>query len=123
LKKAFTLIEVMVSTLIVFLVIFAVMNSISNVKYLLNIFSSHKKFELISSIAFLEEKKSKNLYEKVLDFNIKNDEIIHTLKKYSINIEKKPIYSMLYKNKKITIYKIKAYDKTHSNFIYSIGVK
>jgi len=96
LKKAFTLIEVTVATVLVFLVTFAVLNSISNIRHLFKVFDSHKKFELISSIAFLQPNKSKNLYEKLIEFNITNDKIIHTLKKYSINLEKEIDYSNEY---------------------------
>jgi predicted regulator of amino acid metabolism with ACT domain len=127
LKKAFTLIEVMVSTFILFIVVFAVMNSISNTHHLFKIFESHKQFNLVSSVAFLENKKAVNLYEKLVDFNIKNDEIIHSLKKYNIYLNKKIDYENDYNfsNFHFTeiIYKVKAYDKHHSSYVYELGVK
>jgi len=127
LKKAFTLIEVMVATVLVFLVTFAILNSISNIRGLFRVFDSHKKFELISSIAFLQPNESKNLYEKLIEFNITNDKIIHTLKKYSIDLEKEIDYSNEYNisNMKIkeVIYKLKAYDKYNSSIVYEIGIQ
>jgi len=127
LKRAFTLIEVMVAAVLVFLVTFAVLNSISNIRHLFKVFDSHKEFELISSIAFLQPDKSKNLYEKLIEFNITNDKIIHTLKKYSINLEKEIDYSNEYNisNMKIkeVIYKLKAYDKYNSSIVYEIGIQ
>ena len=126
-KKAFTLIEVMVATVLVFLVTFAILNSISNIRGLFRVFDSHKKFELISSISFLQPNKSKNLYEKLIEFNITNDKIIHTLKKYSIDLEKEIDYSNEYNisNMKIkeVIYKLKAYDKYNSSIVYEIGIQ
>jgi len=127
LKKAFTLIEVMVATVLVFLVTFAILNSISNIRGLFRVFDSHKKFELISSISFLQPNKSKNLYEKLIEFNITNDKIIHTLKKYSIDLEKEIDYSNEYNisNMKIkeVIYKLKSYDKYNSSIVYEIGIQ
>jgi len=127
LKKAFTLIEVMVATVLVFLVTFAVLNSISNIRHLFKVFDSHKSFELISSVAFLQPNRSKNLYEKLIEFNITNDKIIHTLKKYSINLEKEIDYSNEYNisNVKIKeiIYKLKAYNKYNSSIVYEIGIQ
>ena len=126
-KKAFTLIEVMVATIIVFLVTFAVLDSISNTRKLFKILSSHKQFNLISSIAFLQQNKNKNLYEKLIGFNITNDKIIHILKKYSINLEKEFDYSNEYNVSNIKIkemiYKTKAYNKYNSSTIYEIGIK
>lgn len=126
-KKAFTLIEVMIAVMIVFVVVSAVMSVISNNKRLIEIFVENKNFALKSSVAFVENKDVKNNYERLIDFNITNDKIIHILKKDNIKLEKtedtRQEFNFTKFNFTEIITKLKAYDKTHSVIIYSIGIQ
>jgi prepilin-type N-terminal cleavage/methylation domain-containing protein len=127
LKKAFTLIEVMVATMIVFVVVNVVMNIVSNNKKLINLFLENKNFALKASVAFIENKDVKNNYERLIDFNIKNDKIIHILKKDEIKLDvtedTREEYNFSNFNFVKIINQLKAYDKTHSTIIYSIGIQ
>ena len=122
-KKSFTLIEVLVATLIFFIVTIAIFNSISNSKFLFQKIDEYKKFSLASSVIFVEKKNGKNLYEDLLDFNITNDKIIHTLKKYEIKFTRTNDLSKEMNKTKIFINRLKAYDKYNSTYIYSLGLK
>ena len=122
-KKSFTLIEVLIATLIFFLVTMAVFDAISNSKFLLKKIDEHKNFSLASSVVFVEKKDRKNLYEDLIEFNITNDKIIHTLKKYEIKLQILNDVSEDMNGTKIFINKLKAYDKYHSSYIYSLGFK
>jgi len=125
LKRAFTLIEILVATLIFFLVTMAVFNIIANYKFLFQKIDKYKNFSLLSSIVFIEKKKGNNLYEDLIDFNISNDTIIHYLKKYKIKL--KTINDVSYEinstNRVFFINKEKSYDKYNSTYIYSLGLK
>jgi len=126
LKKAFTLIEVMVATVIVFIAISAIMNVVSNNKKLIQIFLNNKFFALKASVAFVEDKDVKNNYDRLIDFHITNDKIIHILKKDKINLDKEEDYQKEYNFSnalQIIMTKLKAYDTTHSVSIYSIGIR
>jgi len=127
LKKAFTLIEVMVAVMIVFVVVSAILNVINNNKKLIQIFIENKNFALKASVAFIENKDVKNNYEKLIDFNITNDKIIHILKNDSIELireeDSREEYNFSNINFTKVIEKLKAYDKTHSTTIYSIGIR
>jgi prepilin-type N-terminal cleavage/methylation domain-containing protein len=127
LKKAFTLIEVMVAVMIVFIVVSVAMNIISNNKKFIEIFIDNKNFALKASVAFLENKDAKNNYEKLIDFNITNDKIIHILKKDEIKVDTiedtKEEYNLTKFNFTKVVNKLKAYDKIHSVIIYSIGIQ
>jgi prepilin-type N-terminal cleavage/methylation domain-containing protein len=127
LKKAFTLIEVMIAVMIVFVVVNVAMNIVGNNKKFIEMFIENKNFALKASVAFLEKKDVKNNYERLIDFNIKNDKIIHTLKKDEIKLDiiedTKEEYNLTKFNFTKIINKLKAYDKTHSCIIYSIGIQ
>jgi Tfp pilus assembly protein PilE len=127
LKKAFTLIEVMVAVMIVFVVVSVAINIVSNNKKLIQMFIENKNFALKASVAFIENKDVKNNYERVIDFNIKNDKIIHILKNDEIKLETiedtRQEYNFTKFNFTEVINRLKAYDKTHSVVIYSIGIQ
>jgi len=123
LKNSFTLIEVLIATLIFFLVTIAVFDTISNSKFLFQKINEYKKFSLVSSVVFVEKKNRKNLYEELIDFNITNGKIIHTLKKYKIKLTKINDLSEDINGTKFFINKLKAYDKYHSTYVYSLGFK
>ena len=55
-KKAFTLIEVLISVFIVFLVVTAIYNFFSNTRFLIQKMEEVKKFNQVSSIMFIEKK-------------------------------------------------------------------
>jgi len=127
LKKAFTLIEVMIAVIIVFITVDAVMNVVGNNKHLIQILLENKNFALKSSVAFFGKKNMKNNYERLIDFNITNDKIIHVLKKDEIKVERdqdlKQDYNFSNSAISEVIDRLKAYDKTHSTTIYSIGIQ
>ena len=125
-KKAFTLIEVMVSVMIFFIVVSAIMNIIKNNKQLIDLSINRKEFALKASVAFLNPD-YKNNEERIKNFKIDNEDIIKNLKKDVIKVEKKEIFSKEYnistfKIKEI-INQIKAYNKQHSTIIYSLDIK
>jgi Tfp pilus assembly protein PilE len=127
LKKAFTLIEVMVAVIIVFVVVSVAMNIVTNNKKLIQLFLDNRNFALKSSVAFLENKDVKNNYERLIDFNITNDKIIHALKKDEIKLDTiedtREDFNLTNFNFTEIINKLKAYDNTHSTIIYSIGIQ
>jgi len=86
-KKGFTLIEVMIATVIVLIASFAILSMSSNSKYLFNLITQNNDFTLKASVVAIEQKKG-NLYENLKNFNITNDYIIHILKKYKFHFKK-----------------------------------
>lgn len=124
-KKAFTLIEIMISVVMIFIIMGVVLEVTSNTKHLFLINKDYNAFVYKSTIAVFG--KGKNLYEKLKDFNIRNDKIIHTLKHDKINVKKELDYSMNEninnQNINISINKIKVYDKHHQTVYYSVDIK
>jgi Na+-transporting NADH:ubiquinone oxidoreductase subunit NqrC len=127
LRKSFTLIEILIAVTLFFIVVESVLNVVSVHKKLIYLFEKNKDFALKASIAFIENKNVKNNYERVIEFNIKNDNIIYILKKDKIKIEKikdtQQEYNFSNMHFNETIEKLKAYNKYNSLIIYSIGVK
>jgi Tfp pilus assembly major pilin PilA len=127
LKKAFTLIEVMVAVMIVFIVIGIAMNIVGTNKKLIELLMENRLFALKASVVFIENKDVKNNYERLVDFNLTNDKIIRVLKKDEIKLERvedtRQEYNLTKFNFTEIINKLKAYDKTRSTIIYSIGIK
>ena len=125
-KKAFTLIEVMIAVFIFFVVVVSIMNIVSNNKHLINLLLENREFALKSSVAFLNPD-TKNNYDRVREFNIKNPKVIDILKKDNIEVETIEDLTQEFNesnfNIKEVINKLKAYDKTHSTIIYSIGIQ
>ena len=125
-KKAFTLIEVMIAVFIFFVVVISVMNIVSNNRHLINLLLENKNFSLKASVAFLNPN-TKNNYDRVRDFRITNPKVIDILKKDNIEVEKiadlTQDFNVSGTNIKEVINKLKAYDKTHSAIIYSIGIQ
>ena len=120
-KKSFTLIEVMIAVTIIFMVISVVLDISSNIKHLFNISKKNFYFELKSSVTAIEDKNSKNIYEKVTEFNISNDMIIKILKqdKQDKKIVSKTIHNII----DIEINKIKIYNDKHSINLYGVKIK
>ena len=84
--KAFTLIEVMISVIILFISASVFLEITANTKHLVNLYIK-KKNKVLKSSVVLEQKVTKNAYEALIGFNIDNDEIIKNLKKDKINIK------------------------------------
>ncbi|GAB6075065.1 type II secretion system protein [Nautilia lithotrophica] len=124
-KKAFTLIEIMISVVIVFIIMGVVLEVTSNVKHLFLINKDYNTFVYKSSVAIFGN--GKNIYEKVKDFDIRNDKIIHVLKRDKINVKKELDYSMNEninnKNVNVSINKIKVYNNNHQVIYYSVDIK
>jgi len=123
-KKSFTLIEVLIATILVFITSITVLSSIGNTKKLIQMIQNNKIFYLKASLITNEyNKNGQNLYEYVNDFNIDNDIIIKNLKstKYEYNL-KTIKYISLPKYKEV-ISKLEIYDKYHSLVIYKLDIK
>jgi len=123
-KKGFTLIEVMVATMIVMIATFSIISLSSNSKYLFNLISKNNNFTLKATI-LANNRESLNLYEDLIDFNITNDEIIKTLKKEKLKFEviedsneELKEFSLRKEIKKIIIY-----NKTNQVSIYEVNIK
>jgi len=120
LKKSFTLIEVLIASMVVFIVVFAILSISSNIKFMIKNISDMNMFNLKSSVALIEQKNVKNLYEQLSDFNISDDDIIKVLKQEKITLKK---IKQNTTEKTLTITKIKVYNKNYSNTAVEIGIK
>jgi len=85
--KSFTLLEVIIAVLILFISASIFLEIVGNTRYLVNLYTTYKEKILKSSIV-LQNQNTKNAYESLIDFKIDNDEIIHYLKKQTIHIKK-----------------------------------
>ena len=125
-KKGFTLIEVIIAVFIFFIVVVSVMNIVDNNRHLINLLLENRNFALKSSVAFLNPN-GKNNYDRVVEFNITNSKVIDILKKDNIEVEKKEDLTQELNisglNIKEVINQLKAYNKTNSVIIYSIGIQ
>jgi len=128
LRKSFTLVEVLIATMIVFIVVGVMIDVSSNSKKLFYLTKEAEDFNLKSSVAIIEQKEVKNLYEQLIDFNITDDEIIENLKKEKMLVDmeedlRKDFNITENKNISIIIKKIKAYNTEFSNTAYEIEVQ
>ena len=125
-RKGFTLIEVMISVFIFFVVVVSVMNVVENNKHLISLLVENKEFSLKSTVAFLNPD-TKNNYDRVRDFNIKNGKVIDILKNDDIEVETSEDFSQDFNltgvSIKEVVKRLKAYDKQHSLTIYSVGIQ
>ena len=119
--KAFTLIEVIVSVMILLIATAVFFGFTQNSYRLYSLFEKRMDFELKSSIVLTEEKGG-NLKEILKSFNIRNDKILHALNK-KIELEKKIDLKEDFNGTNIIIYRLKAYNSTNSARVYSIGIK
>lgn len=127
-KKSFTLIEVLIATLIFFVVVGALLSVASDTKHLISLLHDTKNFNIKSSIVAIEQKNVKNLYEQLYDFNITNDKIIKTLKNEKIVFEKtidsaQEINISQSLNFLEIINRLKIYDSEFANISYEIELK
>lgn len=120
-KKGFTLIEIMVAVVIVLVATFSVLNLSSNSKHLFEIVEKNSLFSLKASIV-ANEQNSSNLYENLIDFNITNDEIIHSLKKEKLNILIQS-HTEKFENLELETKKMKIYNKTNQLNLYEVNIK
>jgi len=121
LRRSFTLVEVLVASLIFFIVVNSIFNIYANSRFLMQRIDDVKRFTLFSSIMFIEQK-GKNAYESLIDFNIENDKIIKDLKQYKLNIEKESLGLDDDNESQFGINKIKVYDENFSTFAYEIDI-
>ena len=126
-KRAFTLIEVVIAVYIAVIAVYALYSVYGNLKHMFVISDKKKEFALYSSVVPVEGRSSGNLYEALREFNITNDEIIRTLKKVSLKTEKKEIFSRKINIDNLniigTINSIKVYNSTNSVYYYNFGLK
>lgn len=119
-KKAFTLVEVLIASMIVFIAVFALLNLCSNMKFMIGSLTDMNIFNLKSSVALIEQKNVKTLYEQLSDFNITDDEIIHDLKREKIYLKKTKQKTVA---NSLIITFIKAYNKYYSNTAVQMRMK
>ena len=81
--KAFTLLEVLIAVMILFISVSIFLGVVSDTRNLTKIYINSKEKILKSSIV-LEDKNAKNAYEMLIDFHIDNDKIIHFLKNETV---------------------------------------
>ncbi len=79
----------MIAVMIFFVVVGALLNLSSNSKHLLQLSQQLNRFKIESSVPLIEAKKTRNLYEQLIEFNITNDKIINALKHRHVKIETK----------------------------------
>jgi len=123
-KRGFTLIEIMVAVVIVMIATFSVLNLSANSKHLFNLITKNNDFSLKASV-LVNERNSSNLYDNLVDFNITNDNIIHTLKTEKLNIKITQDSKEELKEFSLSkeIMKIKVYNKTNQLTVYEVNIK
>ena len=116
----------MIAVFIFFVVVVSTMNIVSNNRHLISLLAGNEKFALKASVAFLNPD-TKNNYDRLRDFNITNSKVIDILKKDNIEVQNTQDllqdFNVSGFNIKEVINQLKAYDKKHSNIIYSIGLQ
>jgi len=118
--RAFTLIEVLVSVIIIVMASAAFFEITQNSYRLYELFEKKKEFDLKATIPLIEEKGGS--LKEIIPFDIKNDKILKALDE-DIEFEKKVDLKTEFNDTRITLYRLKAYNKTHSKEIYSAEVK
>ena len=126
-RDGFTLVEVMVAVMLFFVVSLVAFNISSNVKRLFLNLKEKERFVIFSSVVFVEQKDTKNLYEQLSDFKISNDRIIKVLKSKELKLQKSMEYNNDINssgfNAALTLYKLKVYDKNFANYAYEVELK
>jgi prepilin-type N-terminal cleavage/methylation domain-containing protein len=118
--RGFTLIEVLISVIIIVLASAAFFEITQNSYKLYEMFEGKKEFDLKASIPLIEEKGG--ILKEIIDFDIKNDEILKALK-VKVDFDKKVDFRRDFNNTDIVLYRLKAFNKTHSKIIYSLEIK
>jgi len=119
--RAFTLIEVLVSVMILFIAAGAFFSVTSNSMHLYDLFEKKKDFELYSTVPLTEEKGGK-IKEILRDFKIKDDFVLENLN-YEINFKKSVDLKEDFNGTSVILYRLKAFDRENMSKIYSIGIK
>ena len=83
-KRSFTLLEVLIATIILLVSATIFFEVTSNTKHLVNLYIKNKEKFLTSSIV-LENTNAKNAYETLIGFQIDNDKIIKYLKTQKVD--------------------------------------
>jgi len=123
-KKSFTLIEVLIATILVLISSIAILSTISNTKQLTEIIKKNKSFYLKASIIVNESKKNRtNLYEYLDDFKIDNDSIIKHLKKTNFKYKITNSKNSFFSNYQKSTIKMDIYNKHHSLLVYKLEIK
>jgi len=120
--RAFTLVEVLISIIILFIAVNVSIDLTTNTYNLFSKLDERNNFLLSSSLVFCE-KRGGRLDEVVRDFDIKNDEILKILRNKKIEFKKRIDLKTEIEKNKITIFKLNAYNKNHLAFVYSIEIK
>jgi hypothetical protein len=115
----------MVSVAIIFVIMNIVLKVTSDTKHLFLLSRDYNAFVYKSSAAVFGN--GKNVYERVKDFDIRNDKIIHFLKNEKFNVKKEIEFSenenINSKNIQVVMNKIKVYNKAHLVQYYSVEIK
>jgi prepilin-type N-terminal cleavage/methylation domain-containing protein len=119
--KGFTLIEVLVSVIIVSLAAAVFFQLSSNAYRLYNLFEKQKNFTLASSLVFVENRGGV-LDEVMRNWHIKNDNILDVLKNKKINLQKTVDYKTEFNGINFMILKLKAYNKNNGCYVYSAKI-
>ena len=120
--RAFTLIEVLIAVIILFLAAGAFLSLGSNSYRLFELYKKRNDFLLSSSLVFTENRGGR-LDEVVRDFDIKDDKVLRLLRSKKIELKSEIDLKTEFENKKITVKKLKAFDKENMAKIYGVEVR
>ncbi|QCI27418.1 type IV pilus modification PilV family protein [Caminibacter pacificus] len=120
--RAFTLIEVLISVMILFFAAAVFLNLSSDSFSLYEKFKKRNDFLLDSSLVFCE-KRGGRLDEVVRDFNITDDFTLDILKRKKINFEKRIDLKTQIENKNIQINRLVSFDKENRAEVFGVEVK
>ncbi len=118
--RAFTLIEVLVSVIIIVMASAAFFEITQNSYRFYELFEKKKGFDLKATVPLIEEKGGS--LKEIIPFDIKNDKILKALDE-EIKLEKRVDLKTEFNNTNIILYRLKAYNKKHSKDIYSAEIK
>ena len=121
--KGFTLIEVLIATMILVIASISFLDFSNNSKNMFSFLNSQNIINLKSTVILNTKNPKKNMYENLIDFKIDNDNIIHSLKKDKFNFSSNLDSSQKIENFKLVINQQKIYDKHHQSVTYQVQIK
>ena len=121
--KSFTLIEVLIATMILVIASISFLDFSNNSKNIFSFLNSQNVINLKSTVILNTKNPKNNMYENLIDFKIDNDNIIHSLKKDKFNFSSNLDSSQKIENFKLIINQQKIYDKHHQSVTYQVEIK